>query len=218
MTSDAGTQPQPQKRRVRKRILIPGVLLLGVAITFAWLYWHGTNAETAERNPSSAGEAPVTQLLNQDNRIFVRSAIVIDAAPADVWRVVSDYESHPKFMPYIAHLTSQKLPDGRTRLTGVATTHFTVDWPFEIDVTHVENATQGEYSSSWHEKDKSDFTVNRGGWTVKPHGAKQTLLVFAKQAEMPRYPNFLIRNILMNRLGDLVSAVRDEVKQRGSKQ
>jgi uncharacterized membrane protein len=214
MATDAATQPQPQKRRVRKRILIPSVLLLAIVVVFAWLYWRGSQAETTERNPASVADQSVTQLLTQDGRTFVRTALIVDAPPAAVWRVVSDYENHPKFMPYISQLSSQKLPDGRLRLTGVATTHLAVDWPFEIDVSHHEKPAQGEYSSGWHEQNKSDFTVNRGGWTLKPHGTNQTLLVFTTQAEMPSYPNFLIRNLLMNRVGALLTAVRDEVKKR----
>jgi uncharacterized protein YndB with AHSA1/START domain len=206
---------QPQPRRVRKRILIPSILLALMLLAAGWLWWRGTMAETAPRDPATAADGPVTQLLTQDGRTFVRSAIVVAAPPEEVWRVVTDYDSHPKFMPYIAELAQQKLDDGRVRLTGVARTHVWADWPFEIDVTEKADRAKGEYSATWHEENKTDFAVNRGGWTVRPHGAKQTLVVFTKQAELSGYPNFLIRNIMMNRVGELLSAVRDEVARRG---
>jgi uncharacterized membrane protein len=205
---------QPQPRRVRKRILIPSVLLALLVLGAGWLWWRGTSAETAPRDPARAAEGPVTQLLTQDGRTFVRCAIIVDAPPEDVWRVVTDFDSHPKFMPYIAELSQQKLEDGKVRLTGVARTHVWADWPFEIDVTLKEDPAKGEFSASWHEENKTDFAVNRGAWTLRPHQDKQTLVVFTKQAELSGYPNFLIRNIMMNRVDELLAAVRDEVARR----
>jgi ribosome-associated toxin RatA of RatAB toxin-antitoxin module len=202
------------KRRVRKRLLIPSVLLALMALSVIWLWWRGTFADTQERNPASATDGPVTQLLTKDGRTFVRAAVVVDAAPAAVWQVVTDYNNHPKFLPYIAELSSQKTGDGRMRLIGVARTHVWVDWPFEIDVRHTEDPEQGAYVAAWHEENKNEFKVNRGDWTVNPHGAGQTLLIFTKQSELSGYPNFLIRNILMNRVGALMRGMRDEVAVR----
>ena len=105
MASDAPAQPQ--KRRVRKRIWIPAILLGVLALALAWLVWRGTSAETTERNPASAADGPVTQLLSQDGRTFVRTAIVVPAPPAAVWKVVADYDSHPNFIRYISDLSSQ---------------------------------------------------------------------------------------------------------------
>jgi hypothetical protein len=208
------TASQPQKRRVRKRILIPSVLLALVALTAIWLYWRGTAADTVERNPNSPAEGPVTQLLTQDGHTFVRCAIIVDAPPAAVWPVVTNYDSHSTFVPYIAELSSQKLDDGKVRLTGVAHSRMWGDWPFEIDVTENKQPDQGNYSATWDEPDKSGFAVNRGGWVLKPIGAKQTLMVFTKQAEFQGYPNFLIRNILMDRVGAIVRGMRDEALRR----
>lgn len=208
------TAPQPQKRRVRKRILIPSVLLAVLALATIWLYWRGTAADTVERNPSSPADGPVTQLFSQDGRTSVRCAIIVDAPTAAVWPVVTDYDSHSRFVPYIAQLSSQKLDDGKVRLTGVAHSRMWGDWPFEINVTESKQPDQGNYSATWDEPDKSGFAVNRGGWVLKPIGAKQTLLVFTKEAEFSGYPNFLIRNILMDRVGAIVRGMRDEALRR----
>ena len=205
---------QPQSRRVRKRIWIPSAILAIVVLAGAWLWWRGTSAETVERNPASVADGAVTQLLTQEGRTFVRSAIVVPAPPAAVWKVVSDYDSHPKFNRYIAAMSSTRLDDGRVRLSGVARSRLWGDFPLEIDVTHTEKPAQGEYAASWHEQNKAGFVVDRGGWTVKSLPAEQSLLIFTMQAEIEGYPNFLINNILIDRVGTIVESVRDEVGRR----
>jgi hypothetical protein len=215
MATDAPAQPQ--KRTVRKRIWIPSVLLALLVLAGSWAWWRGTNAETVERNPASVADGPVTQLLTQEGRIFVRCAIVVPAPPLAVWRVVTDYESHPMFIRYIGELSSQKLDDNRVRLTGVAHSQMWGDFPFEIDVTHDEKPAQGEYSARWHEEAKAGFDVDGGGWTVKRLPGDQSLLIFSKQTEIQGYPNFLVRTILMDRVGAIVESMRDEVAKRGQR-
>ena len=212
MATDAAAQPQ--KRRVRKRIWIP-IALLGVVVLFAlWLVWRGTSTETVERNPTSAADGAVTQLLYQQGRTFVRTAIVVPAPPAAVWKVVTDYDSHPKFIRYISELSSQKRDDGRVHLTGVAHSRLWGDFPFESDVTHTEKPAQDEYAASWHEEAKAGFLVDRGGWKVLRLSDDQSLLIFTLQMEIEGYPNFLVRNILMDRVGTIVQSMRDEVVKR----
>lgn len=213
MATDAAAQPQ--KRRVRKRIWIPSVLLALLVFGGTWLWWRGTSADTVERNPASAADGAITQLLTQGGRTFVRCAIIVPAQPEAVWKVVTDYDSHPEFIRYIAELSSQKLDDGRVRLTGVAHSRLWGDFPFESDVTHAEKPAQGEYAASWHEEGKSGFLVDRGAWTVKRLDADQSLLIITLQMELQGYPNFLVRNILMDRVGAIVQSVRDEVAKRG---
>jgi uncharacterized protein YndB with AHSA1/START domain len=213
MATDAPAQPQ--KRRVRKRIWIPAILLAVLALAVAWLVWRGTNAETAERNPASAADGAVSQLLSQDGRTFVRAAIVVPAPPAAVWKVVTDYNSHPKFIRYVKEESSQKRDDGRVHLTGVAHSRLWGDFPFERDVTHTEKPAQGEYAASWHEEGKAGFLVDRGGWKVLGLPDDQSLLIFTQQMEIEGYPNFLVRNILLDRAGAIVQSMRDEAATRG---
>jgi hypothetical protein len=41
--------------------------------------------------------------------------------------------------------------------------------------------------------------------------------VFTLQMELQGYPNFVVRNILMDRVGTIVQSVRDEVARRGQR-
>ena len=73
-----------------------------------------------------------------------------------------------------------------------------------------------EYSAQWSEEDKDVFKVSRGTWTVTPFdkAKKQTLLVFTLQIELKNYPNFIVRNIIMDRLHSVLKSMRDETLRR----
>jgi uncharacterized protein YndB with AHSA1/START domain len=214
MATDAA---QFQKRRVRKRIWIPSVLLVVLVLFIGWLLWRGTSADTVEHNPASATDGAITQLLDKDGRTVVRTAIVVPAPAEAVWKVVTDYDSHPKFIRYVGAMASQKMGDGRVHLRGVLHSRMWGDFPFETDVTCTEKPAEGEYTATWHEENQPGFRVDRGGWTVKRLPDGQSLLIFTIQMEIERYPNFLVRNILMDRAGTIVESMRDEVAKHAGK-
>jgi hypothetical protein len=83
-------------------------------------------------------------------------------------------------------------------------------------VTHVESPQSGEYSALWSEEESGPFKIDRGGWSLSPvdKAQTQTLLVFTIQIELKDYPNFLVRNIIMDRLHSILKAVRDETLKR----
>lgn len=201
-------------RRVRKRYRIPLLIVLVLAGIVGWLYWRGTVAESRERDPQSVADGAITQLLTQDGRTFLRCGILVDAPPATVWKVVRDYESQADFLPYLSQISSKKLDDGRVRITGVAHSRIWGDWPFESHVREHENPETGEYSISWDERESGEFAINHGSWRITPAGDRQTLLVYSLQVEMARYPDFLVRALMRERLAGVLRAVRDEVARR----
>jgi uncharacterized protein YndB with AHSA1/START domain len=207
--------PPPKRRRFRKRFWIPSALVAALLLAIAWAWWRGTRVETEIRNPANAAEGPVTQLIAQEGRTFVRTAIVVPAPPQDVWQVVTDYDSHPKFIRYVASLSSEKLDGEKVRLSGVAHSRLWGDFPIEVVVTHSERPAERAYEAVWREEGKAGLAVDRGGWTLTVLPNNESLLVFTKESEVHGYPNFLIRSILLDRVGTIVENVRDEVARRG---
>lgn len=214
------TRPEPL-RRVKKRILIPAIVLAMMLGLCGWLYVRGTWADAAERNPAGADAGAVTQLLREpDGNVSIRCAMVVDAAPKDVWAVVIDYWRHHEFLPYVSDVKGTKQPDGRFLVEGVAHSRLWGDWPFQSIVTHTEAPDADRFSTSWNERDQEvfsvGFSISRGGWTLTPYDKahKQTLLVFMLQIELKDYPNFIVRNVLMDRLHSVVKAMRDEALKR----
>jgi uncharacterized membrane protein len=205
--------PAPGRRRVKKRILIPVILLGLVLVAFLWLYVRGTWADTAERNPQTPAEGTVTQLYRTpQGDVQVRCAILIDAPVAGVWDVVRDYANHPRFLPYVSAMHVEPKEGGRLYLTGTAHSRLWGDWPFAVHVDH-KAVPDKEYVASWDEPGEG-LTVNKGSWTLTAAGPGQTLVVYALQVEADGYPNFFVRNLLLDRLSKVLYGLRDEVRRR----
>src|SRR5437870_5688072 len=152
--------PAPGRRRVKKRILIP-VIVLGLVIAFfLWAYVRGTWADTEARNPQTSAEGPITQLFRTpQGDVQVRCAIVIDAPAAKVWAVVRDYANHPRFIPYVSAMAVEPKEGDRVHLSGTAHSRLWGDWPFEVNVDH-KTVPDKEYVASWDEH-SADLAVNR---------------------------------------------------------
>jgi len=215
-TTPAQEGQATEPKRVKKRIYLPLIFILmlfGVGIVF---YVRGSWADTAERNPSGPDAGTLTQLLNRDGNVEVRCAVIVNASPQDTWAVISDYASHHKFVPYVTKVESTKKDDGKILIDGVAHSRIWGDWPFRSLVAHHENPADGIYSAEWSDEDKDVFKVNRGGWRLTPtdKSQKQTVLAFSLQIELKQYPNFIVRNVIMDRLDSVLKAMRDETIRR----
>ena len=213
MSTDTNS-PAPPKR-IRKRLWIPSVLLLLLVLVGVGFYVRGTWADTQERNPANVAEGTITQLLRKpDGTVIVRCAILIPAAPKDVWAVITDYNTHSKFIPYASEVHGTHEPDGRWHVTGIAHSRIWGDWPFDTHVAHVEDPAKQEYRTAWDEENVNGIAINRGGWQLSPAGKGESLLVYTLQVEVPQYPAFVLRNIVMDRLHSVLKAVRAETQRR----
>jgi uncharacterized protein YndB with AHSA1/START domain len=205
--------PAPGRRRVKKRILIPFIVLGLLLALFAWLYVRGTWADTVARNPQTSAEGTITQLYRTpQGDVQVRCAIVIDAPAAKVWAVVRDYANHPRFLPYVSAMEVVPKEGDRVYLTGTAHSRLWGDWSFAVHVDH-KAVPDKEYVASWDEPGEG-MAVDRGSWTLTATAPNQTLVVYALQVEAAGYPNFFVRNLFLDRLHKVLEGLRNEVNKR----
>lgn len=217
--STAPTPPaeQPKPKRIKKRIYIPLILLVLLIAIGIGFYVRGNWPDTVERNPSGPDAGTVTQLLQKpDGNVVVRCAVIVDASPKETWAIVSDYASHHQFVPYITHLEEIRQDDGRLLIDGVAHSSVWGDWPFKTLVTQKVSPEAGEYDATWSHEDEGVYKVNRGGWSLRPvdKTQKQTLLAFNLQIELKEHPNWIVRNIVMDRVHKILKAMRDQTLKR----
>jgi uncharacterized membrane protein len=213
MDTAATPTPAPARRRVKKRILIPAIILILLLLLLVGAYVRGTWAATEVRNPQTAAEGTRTQLYRTpQGDVQVRCAILIDAPAEKVWDTIQDYGNHPTFLPYVTEMEVEPRQEGRVHLKGVAHSRLWGDWPFDVHVDHKQVADK-HYVASWDEPNAT-MPINRGGWDVTGTGPNQTLVVFNLQVEAAGYPNFFVRNVLMDRMYKVVSGLRDEVDRR----
>src|SRR5437764_435269 len=55
--------------------------------------------------------------------------------------------------------------------------------------------------------------ADRGSWTVTPAGPGRTLLVYALEAEITPFPNFVVRNVQLSREKEVIGAVADWLRK-----
>lgn len=208
--STAPAPPQP-RRRVRKRWLIPSILLGLIAIAVIVIIVRGSWADSEPRDPKSASEGIICRLYQPPKDDWqVRCSMVLDYPPEKVWGVITDYDNFADIFPTLKSCKVDSRGKGRAQLTGVARSMLG-DWPFDI-VVHEEVEAGKKYHVHW-EGDSGDVQRIKGSWTVTPSGEGKTLLVYASHVEIKRYPDWSVVNALLLRQPQVMQAVADWLKK-----
>ncbi len=212
MSTTPATRPPPP-RRVRKRWLIPSILLGLIAIAFIVVVVRGSWADHEPRDPKSSADGILCRLYQPAEGDWqVRCSMVLDYSPEKVWSVLTDYDHFEDIFPTLESCTlkSQDKEKHLARLTGEAHSMLGT-WPFDIDV-HEEVEPGKRYNSHW-EGDSGDVQKIKGSWTVTPAGEGKTLLVYASHVEIKRYPDWAVVNALLLRQPRVMKAVDDRLKK-----
>jgi hypothetical protein len=206
--ADSPTQPPP--RRIRKRIVIPTVLIGVVTALLLWGIIRGNWTDVQLRNPSSAADGIVTQLLRTDGgRKQMRAAIIVTGSAERVWKVVTDYDHFSEVFPNIITSKGVRDLDGRWHLTGEVRP-MVGRWPMDVHVQH-EQSTAG-FVASWDEPHGA-WKINHGSWVVTQHGPSETLLEYNLELKVSPFPDFVVRAVLLGQLKPIMRAVANRVER-----
>ena len=204
--------PAPPRRR-KRWWAVPAILLAVVLAAGAWAYARGTWADTQPHDPAGVEDGPVSQVYQApDGGKQVRSAVLLPFPRERVWQVVTDYAHYGDFLPYLADLEVTPA-EGGCHMKGRAKSALPGWWPFEIDVRQEQTAER--WSAGW-DQPGGPVLVNKGGWVVTPAGEGQTLLVLHLETEARGTPTFLIRNVYLHRLKDVLRSVRRRVEAQAA--
>jgi coenzyme Q-binding protein COQ10 len=209
--------PRPTPRRKSRRFRWIPLILLGLILVFGvWFVVRGTWADPEKRFPKSVSDGPLTHLCLSPTSSGVHSAILIEAPIAKVWEVIQDYESHPRFLPFLSEIKIESRTEDRVDVTGIAHSQIWGNWPFTIRIQH---RTEGgrEFSALW-DNPSEYLKTNRGGWTISTHGEKETLVSLFLEIDTGRSPRFFVNNLLLNRLSNVMLALKEEVNRRATQQ
>lgn len=208
--------PAPPVRRIKKRWLIPGLLLVLLIALLIWAGIRGTWADLERKNPSTVADGPVCQLFLEkppDQKV-VRCAMLLGFSAEEVWRVVTDYDHFDEIFPYL-HSTRATCEGGNDKhrtatyhLTGMVHSKLFGDWPFDTHVEHRELSR----TVSWIERGHR-VTYNAGSWEMIAKGPQQTLLVYSLAVEVTPFPDSVVRNVLLDHVKEVVTAVDQRLKK-----
>jgi uncharacterized membrane protein len=204
-------------RRIKKRFLIPAILLGIFALFLLGAYIRGTWADAEPRDPKTAEDGIICHIYQTpEGHKPVRCSVLLDRPIDKVWKVLTDYDNWSEVFPTLhaepIKVTPQAGPRDGVRpssyhLAGTASSVLG-SWPFGISVEQTQTAQKRVIS--WSERPGGDVLLNRGSFTLIPREGK-TLLVYSLEVELARYPNFVVRNVLLNRQPGVVRALMEHL-------
>jgi len=193
-----------------RRLLFPGALVASLLAVAAAAFWRGIWAEDAPRGPGPVGDGPVCAVCRgPDGGKEVRCAARLPYALDRVWAAVTDYDGYGDICEYIHADEVHHEPDGRCLLAARARSLFSGEVPFAVELRHEQNLD--EYVVSW-DRPGGRVEVNRGRWVLRPDGPSETLVALSLEVQVRAVPTFILRNLSLYRLPEVVRAVERRLR------
>ncbi len=187
------------RRLLRSFALLGPVVLVGL---FVWVVGRGSWAESP-REPAP-GEPPLAQVVDGELGRHVRAVVRVPYSIEEVWQVLTDHDRYADVCPYLHQPKFEPDPDRTTHLTGRIQ-----GWAntFPLDLQLRQEQLLDEYRSSW-DGGEGEVLANRGHWSVRRLGPRESLLEVAVAVEVRRVPTFLLRILLRDRLRVVLANVQ----------
>jgi hypothetical protein len=198
----------PGLRLSRSRLLpaVPAALLvaaLGAALV------RGTWAE-APRDPPGPAAGPACQVCpapggGKEVRCAARLPYPLDR----VWEAVIDYDHYGDICECLHADEVRHEPDGRCLVAARARSLLAGEVPYAVELRHEQHLD--EYAVSW-DQPSGRVVVNRGGWLLRPAGPSETLVSLSLEVQVRGVPTFILRNLSLHRLREVVLAVEKRLR------
>jgi hypothetical protein len=130
-----------------------------------------------------------------------------------VWEAVTDYVNYGDICTYVRAGDITHDPNGTCHLEATAQSGLPGEIPFKANIGH-EQLLNG-YRTTWDEP-SGEVLVNRGHWILTPRGPVETLVELTLEVEVRGVPTFVLRNLSMHRLPEVVRAVEKRLRTNGA--
>lgn len=165
-----------------------------------------TPAAVDDDSPELASDIEVTVTALRDRQRQLTASLLIPAAAEHLWRVLTDYERLPEFIPNLAESTIVGEQDGATLLKQVGTQRV-AGVKFRASVTLKMATCPCERID--FVMVEGDFVRFEGSWCLTPQSENATELTYALTVQAPRYmPISLIERRLKQDIGVNLDAIR----------
>ena len=229
---EAAAPPAPPTTppRVRKRVLIPGLVLValgGLLIRDAWRAMPSSAEDPS--SPDQGVHCAVRRL--RDGTWPVRCVLILNQPRDKVWAVLTDYEHYPQIFPYVRTVQGKRESATRYHLDAVASSPIYSTWPFSVTIEQAgpESPTGGDVARPWAlrwDEPSGKLTAERGSWILSALGADgrtvtgaaatpKTLLAYNLDLKIAHVPRFLTTNVLLDHLPKVLLAVKQRLDNGG---
>lgn len=196
----------PDVSLIRRVVLVS--LSAAFVLALAIIVTRGTRARTGEHDARSVSDGIISYLrVTEDGHKEVRCSAVVQASSDRAWSVVTDYEHFPDIFEsalWRMRIDRVERSGDEVRLLGAVVSRLRT---FPVDVRIRHRGSPSERTASWDSSTGSG-QVNRGRWIVSPWSPTETLLVYAVEVKVDRYPSFLINNVLLSEAPNAIAAVQ----------
>ncbi len=183
-----------------------GLLGLMALATFV----RGTWADAEPRVPASVNSGTVCHLYDVPGEgKQVRCARLVPYSLDRVWQVVTDYDNYGDICSCIRAADVTHDPNGTCRLDAAAQSGLPGRVPFAVALRHEQFLDR--YQTTWDEP-SGDVLVNRGHWSLTPKGPTETLVELTLEVEVRGVPTFILRNLSMQRLPEVLRGVETRLR------
>lgn len=198
-------------RVVRWAAMLAPLALIALAVV---AFIRGTWATAAYLPRASDG--PVSQIVRRaDGSKEVQAGIVLPFAIEKVWLTITDTENLGDVCTCVRAQRIDHDPDGGCQLSARARLPLVGEVSFEA--TMRPQRCLSRYTWSWDEP-SGPVAVNRGRWELTPTGRNETLVALALEVEVNNIPTFILRNLSLGRLRDVLGALDHRLRTRGGGQ
>lgn len=131
--------------------------------------------------------------------------VLVNASPAQVWAVVTDYAGHPNYLHSITKSTATYLGPDRVDLY----TEYKTPWPFdpiymESDVVHRKSGMD-RYRMEWVAR-KTNLTRSFGSWQIQPF-QERTLMIHEMNFDIPYIPRPLAASLAKQAMEQVIETI-----------
>jgi hypothetical protein len=193
-----------------RRLLLPGTLAVALLAAGLAALVRGTWAEDAPPGPEQVGGGPFCVVCRAPGGGKEVCCTARMPFPMDrVWEAVTDYDHYGDICDCIHADDVHHEPDGRCRVAARARSLLAGEVPFEAELRHEQNLD--EYVISWDRPD-GRVVVNRGRWLLRAAGPSETLVSLSLEVQVRGVPTFVLRNLSLHRLREVVQAVERRLR------
>lgn len=163
----------------------------------------------AEATPASAA----VTVVEEGGVYRVVATFAIEQPPSVVMKVLTDYESIPKFMPNIERTVVRDRSAGHAVVEQDATSHFV--W-FSKRIHIVLDVDETSTRLSFRDRCGDSFTRYVGSWELRGDDGR-TLITYELSAK-PAFsvPGFVLKKLLTRDSTRMIEGLRREIARRGA--
>lgn len=198
--------------RMRRILITLGAFLIVVMV----FYLRGTVADAVIKDPKTAADGIVTQLLiNESGEKYIRTAVVMPVSVATAWKILSDYDEWERLFKTVRRKKVAE-PAGENQhhvVTDVMTPMGVISLDF---IVTQEELSDGGYRARWNAPTR-ELPVNKGAIEIHPQGSDQTLLVYSVVKRYQIYPQFVVNNALFGHQLDIVKTLSSRIVEAARK-